>query len=134
MFDWQLPSREAWQLEIDKLGFALLLDSAFTLEGIAGFEPVAYNREETGFELYVSSAEAITADFPHIESRIGKRDACVTFRWGGDPLESAAAISAAAALTELTDGIWYDPQDDRLLGSPAVVTSARRDLRSIEEL
>jgi hypothetical protein len=49
---------------------------------------------------------------------------------GGDVLELSAALSAAAALTELADGVYYDPGDDLLYSADEAVDAARRDVAS----
>ena len=73
------------------------------------------------------ACQAIGA-YPHIETRVGVRDSCATFRWGGDMNEMSAALAAAAALTKLANGIWYYPDDDLLCESDEAVEAAKRDL------
>jgi hypothetical protein len=43
----------------------------------------------------------------------------------------AAALSAAAALTKLTDGIYYYPNDDIVYGAVEAVEATRSDLSSL---
>ena len=56
-----------------------------------------------------------------IVGQVGNRDKCVSFRWGGDLVEAAAAISCGAALAKLTDGIFYDPDADCIFTADTVL-------------
>ena len=62
---------------------------------------------------------------------LGDRDQCATFRWSSDLIEMAAAISAAAALTKLADGVYYYPDDDIVRGADEAVKSVQQDLSSL---
>src|SRR6185503_19562459 len=99
--DSRVPSRDAWQQAIEQLGFAAVLDPSLDIRNDTGFSPTTFRGQPTGFELYLEPAADILSDYSHIASKIGSRDKCATFRWGGDMAECGAAISAAAALTKL---------------------------------
>lgn len=99
--------RDAWQHAIEQLGFPTVLEPSFDPRSDTGFSPTTYKGRPTGFEYYLEPAADLLAAYSHIKSRVGNRDKCATFRWGGDLRECAAALSAAATFTVLTDGIYY---------------------------
>ena len=129
--DSRIPSRDAWQCEIEQLGLPTLLDSALDLRRDTGFTPTTYQGKATGFELYLELAANVLSGYPHVAPKVGDRDKCVTFRWGSDLTECAAALSAAAALAKLTDGVYFYPDDDLLYNADEAIAATRRDLSSI---
>lgn len=129
--DSRVPSREAWQREIEQLGFPTVLDLSLDLRQDAGFTPTTYDGKTTGFELHLEPATSVLAACPHITPTVGDRDKCVTFRWGSDLTECAAALSAAAALAKLADGVYFYPDDDLLYNADQAIEATRKDLNSI---
>jgi hypothetical protein len=87
LHDSELPTRDQWQIALDRLGFPTVLDTGLNIQSARGLSP---------------------------------------FRWGGDLKE------CAAALVEITAGIWYDPQDDVLQAATEAVASVRNDIRYID--
>lgn len=130
--DSRVPSPEAWQRAIDQLGFPAVLDPSLDLRKDTGFIPTTYDGKTTGFELYLEPAATVLSAYASITPSVGERDKCVTFRWGSDLTECAAAMSAAAALAKLTDGIYFYPDDDLLYDPDEAIEATRRDLSSIE--
>jgi hypothetical protein len=49
----------------------------------------------------------------------------------GRGLERDAALTAAAALTKLTDGIYYYPNDDIVYGADEALEATRNDVSSL---
>jgi len=127
----QIPSRDAWQQAIEEAGFPTVLEQTLDLHRDTGYRPTVYNDQPTGFEFFLEPAADILASYEHVVPQVGNRDMCATFRWGGDPIECAAAISAAAALTKLTDGIYFYPDDDIVHTADDVLDAARQDPSSI---
>ncbi len=128
MQDSRIPSRDAWQLAMERLGFTATLDAPFDLRSDSGFRPATFKGQSTGFEFYLETAADVLSNYPHIASTVGDRDKCATFRWGGDLNECAAGLSAAAALVNLADGIYYYPDDGILYDAEQVVEATRKDL------
>jgi hypothetical protein len=124
----RIPSRDGWQRDIEQLAFPTVLDSSLDLRGGGGFTPTTYQGKATGFELYLEPAEGVLSGYPHVAPKVGDRDTCVTFRWGGDLTECAAALSAAAALAKLADGIYFFPDDDTLYNAAEAIAATRREL------
>jgi hypothetical protein len=131
MHDSRVPTRAAWQQAIEQIGFPTVLDATLDVRQDTGFSPATYAGQSTGFELYLGPASEVLSTYPHIAERVRPRDMCATFRWGGDINEMCAALSAAAALTKLTDGIYFWPDDDTIYAADEAVEATRRDLSSV---
>jgi hypothetical protein len=128
MDDSRVPARELWQHAIETAGFPAVLCESLDIRKDTGFSPTTYNGQQTGFELYLDPAASYLESYPHIAEQIGSRDKCVSFRWGGDLVEAAAAISCSAALTKLTDGIFFDPDADSVFGADTVLDDVKEYL------
>jgi hypothetical protein len=131
MRDSKVPTRDAWQQAIEELGFPAVLDKTLDVRQHTGFSPTVYTGQPTGFEFFLEPAVDLLSSYSHIADHVGDREKCATFRWGGDLTEMAAALSAAAALTKLTDGIYYYPNDDIIYGAAEAVEATRSDLSSL---
>ncbi len=134
LHDSRIPSRDVWQRAIEQLGFPVVLDSAFDVRRDKGFRPATLRGEETGFEFYLEPAADVASYYAHIASQVSDRDQCATFRWAGDSDECASAISAAAALAKLADGVYFYPDDNLLLDADGAVETARKDLELLRDL
>jgi hypothetical protein len=126
-----IPTRDAWQKALEDSKFPTVLNSSFEPRKDSGFSPATYKGQSSGYEFYLDSAKQILANYSHIKKQVGDRDRCVTFCWGGDLTECAAAMSSAAALTKVADGIYYYPDDDLLFNADDVVEVVRQELESI---
>jgi hypothetical protein len=105
--DSHVPDREAWQKEIDRIGFAMVLDPAFDVRRDVGFVKATCDGYATGFYFALDPAANIISYYPHIAGRVGARGKCATFILSGELPEVYAVRSAAAALAKLADGIWF---------------------------
>ena len=126
-----VPTACAWQEAINQAGFPALLDTAVDVQIHTGFWPASYKGKPTGFEFYLTPTTDFLKTYPHIAGQVGDRATCATFRWSGNLLEMCAALSAAAALTKLTDGIYFYPDDDIIYGADEAVQATHRDLSSV---
>jgi hypothetical protein len=129
--DSQIPDRAAWQRTIEQLGFPTVLDPTLDVRNDTGFRPTTYAGQSTGFEFSLEPAADILSSYSHIVPQIGQRDRCATFRWGGDLIEMCAALSSAAALVKISDGIYFYPDDDILYTADEAVEATRRELSSV---
>ena len=129
--DSQVPTREVWQQAIEEAGFPTVIEQTLDLRRDTGFRPTTWKEQATGFEFYLEPAVGVLESYPHIAEQVGSRDMCVTFRWGGDLAECAAAISSAAALTKLVGGIYFYPDDDIIRTADDVVEATREELSAI---
>ena len=129
--DSQVPSRDIWQQAIEQSGFPTVLEPTLDLRRDTGYRPTSYKGQSTGFEFSLDAAAGILASYPQMATRVAGRDKCATFRWGGDLTECAAALSSAAALTKLADGIYFYPADEIVYTAQDVVEATRQELSSI---
>jgi hypothetical protein len=102
-----LPSRDAWQRAIDAPGIDLQLDE-FSPRELTGFLPAKLNGEECGFEYLYHPVDHDEAE--EVLAEVGDRDHVVRFVTHASKLDGRSAMLAAAALTELVDGVFFDPQ------------------------
>lgn len=131
VFDARIPSRDEWQQAIEQMEFPFELHPEFDVRTDTGFVPSTYNDGSTGFEFYLDPTEALINDDTDIK-KLGGRDQCLGFRVGSDLYECAAAMCAAAALVQLSDGMYYDSDNDTYLGADEAVKLLRAELESIE--
>ncbi|CAL75711.1 hypothetical protein BRADO1840 [Bradyrhizobium sp. ORS 278] len=96
-----MPSRAALQQAIDRLPFALTLDDGYVPLQTSGYLPCTLDGEDAGFDLRFTDVGA------------NARDLAMTFRWGGDPREEAAALAVCAALAK-TFGAIVERDGDQL--------------------
>lgn len=124
--DLDVPSREQWQHAINDAGFDLKLDELFSIRQHIGYVPAHLCGVESGFEFYLDaldkssvpeSASMALVDYDHVAA----------FRIGSDLEELIAAMCTAAALTELADGLFHDPQTygEYLNGAEAIELARR---------
>jgi hypothetical protein len=132
LHDSRVPTRESWQEAIEEASFPTVLDATLDVRQHTGFSPTLYAGQSTGFEFFLEpAADILSSSYSHITERVGDRNKCATFRWGGDLTEMAAALTAAAALTKLTDGIYYYPNDDIVYGADEALEATRSDVSSL---
>lgn len=131
MEDSRVPNRESWQQAIEAAGFPAVLYESLDLRKDTGFSPTTYNGQLSGFELSLDPATSLLEIYSHIAGQVGCRDKCVTFRWAGDLVEAAAALSCGAALARLTDGIFYDPDADCVFTDDTVLDGVQEYLSGL---
>jgi len=105
--DSEIPSRDEWQRALDEVGTHLILDQ-FSPREHMGFLPAKLGGQESGFEYFVQRAELPGDDQTRAE--IGDRDRMVSFVCHSDRLEGRVAALAAAVLTRIANGVFFDPQ------------------------
>ena len=92
------------------------LPNTLDLRRDTGFTPTSFRGQSTGFEFYLKPAADILSSYSHIVPKVGSRDKCATFRWGGDMAECGAALSAAA--DSPAEQRWRDRLSPRRASSP----------------
>jgi len=119
----RLPTVFAWQKAIEAAGFDIKLDQGVNLETHSGFWPARVAGRDAGFEYYI---EAVGG-----KAQIGleglQRDTMVTLRThGGHDEDYVAATCCAVALTQVSNGLYRDPQegDSLLLPGPVLAIGA----------
>jgi hypothetical protein len=117
-----LPSLATWQGALDKVGFGVALDSTFNPIVDDGFVPCSYNGSATGFEFSLGSRDELVKTYPGLKRNQEGFDTSAVFVWGGGLNECVSAVCSAAVLTQLSDGLMYDPQEaHQFTGSEAVL-------------
>jgi hypothetical protein len=123
----RIPAHQSWQAAITASRFPAVLEP-FDVRSETGFRRATYGDSQTGFEFYLEPSHEVIGSYPHVADKAGARNTCATFRWSGDLNEMSAALAAAAALTKLSEGVYYYPDDDILYTADQVVPATRRDL------
>jgi hypothetical protein len=125
-----VPSVTAWQSALDSLGTSVILDDAFDPLHDSGFVPCKFGGTSTGFEFFLETTDDL-GTYPQLAHHVQQYDGGAVFSWGSDLKECAAAISAAAALAAVAEGIMYDPQEDVRFGIPEAREYALRTVAEI---
>lgn len=121
----QMPALAAWQSALDNLGYGITLDPTFNPLIDTGFIPCSYNGSSTGFEFSLGPKADLVEAYPDMKPRTESFDAGATFTWGGDLKECVSAFCSAAALTHLSAGLMYDPQEDQLFSGPEAIVEGK---------
>jgi hypothetical protein len=118
-----LPTRAEWQAAIDRGEGKLVIDE-FAPRAHSGFLPCRLNGVECGFEY---SFDPLPEQDEALRKPIGNRDRVVTLVLQGSLDDLRAAMYGAAALTELSDGVYFDPQSGEFAIGRGVYDLIRRD-------
>jgi hypothetical protein len=127
----RLPSLASWQAGLDGSGLGVKIGGKFNPVEDSGFVPCTYNDSETGFEFFLGSRDDLIESYPEMKLKTEAFDTSATFVWSGDLSECASALSSAAILTQLSDGLMYDPQEDQVFGGSEAVLQVRQTIESI---
>lgn len=128
----RLPDVREWQAAIDALGFDVKLDPSLAVETGRGFLPARFKGRDSGFEFTVWPASDISDTYPEFANQFAGRDRAANFRWGGDLIEMACALVASAALAQLSDGVWFDPQEGTCSDGAGAVEQAKLGVAAAE--
>ncbi len=119
----QVPTGSQWAQAMRELGPAAP-DTDFDPLACNGYLPCPDQR--CGFELYVEPYSCANIEFgPSAREAIGEADVVMTFRLSGRDLDLAAARSAAASLTALSDGVLFDPATQHYVAANSALHWAR---------
>lgn len=126
-----LPDVRRWQAAIDAHGFDVKLDSDVNVGTHSGFWPAVFRGRSSGFEFDVTPASDVVEAYPDISGLSGL-DIVGNFRWGGDLNEMACALAAAAALTTIGGGVWFDPQEGECRDASGAVKEAQSGIAAAD--
>lgn len=126
----RLPDIAQLQATIDDLGFDLKLDPEVTVAAHMGFLPATLMGRESGFEFDVGPAADIADTYPDFAQQLAVFDRAANFRWCANLDEMTCALAAAAALTRVCDGVWFDPQEGECRDAAGAIQVARTGLES----
>lgn len=129
-----IPSRDALQASVDRLGFDLQLDPELNLLEDEGFsEQTLEGRKEVGFELELGPAAPILDDAQHLREAVGGRDACLELSWHGRAGDLACAMIVSYALAHDYGAVVSyecdepDTLDALLSGTQEALLDARKE-------
>jgi hypothetical protein len=118
----RLPDRDRWQKAIEDLELHLRLPEDLLPAGHAGECAVRLGPEvESSFAFETRGRDQVAGMPPELAERIRDLDGLVTFRWAGNPVDSACVMAAAAGLAACTDGIAFLPEEASVLGVDELV-------------
>lgn len=129
-----MPTRDAWQAELDRLKLPAYLCETFDTIHDTAFVPALYLGGPGGFEFYLGPAEEFIENYPELATATHNPELYASFSTHGDTRELMSSICAAAALASLTNGYLYDPQEDEehaLRAAPEAVEQARREVNDM---
>jgi len=126
-----LPQRAALQAAVDGLGFDCKLDGSYAPFHSQGFLPCVLNGKDSGFEIYFEQAGDVLQHFPALAKTVARRDAAITFRWGGNMAECACVLIVSAALAKTFGAIVHYQDDDMLYSAEQLVEDARAALQAM---
>ena len=127
----RLPSLASRQDALDGSGLGVKIHSTFNPVEDSGFVPCSYKDSESGFEFFLGSRADLIESYPDLKQKTEGLDTSAAFVWSGDLNEFVSAVSSAAILTQLSDGLMYDPQEDQVFGGSEAVLQARQTIESI---
>ncbi len=127
-----MPTRDQWQRAIDGAGVDLRLDE-FSTRQHTGFVPAKLEGQKAGFEYFFEAVEPGEEEDDFL-AEIGGCDRFALFVWRGNELEGRSAMLAAAVLTELAGGVYYDPQGGNFAKGHGVFTLMEEEEREAQEL
>lgn len=121
----RLESIASWQKTIDSEGFDLRLSAETSFETVRGFLPATLAGKVSGFECYHDDLRDLLETYPDL-ALAGDWIYALGFRWGTSFEEGLAAWMAASAYASATDGVVYDPQENKVF-SPQQARDIARD-------
>lgn len=130
----KIPSTEQWQQVLKDSDFDLTLDGALSIKHTSGYSLAIYRGIRTGFEFHTSPTSELVDAYSNVANYIGGRDLSTNFTWGGDLIECAAAVTAAAALSKIADGILFDPQEGLFFNGDEAIAMARQTVEELNKL
>lgn len=102
-----LPDQMQWQMALVRLGLPWRFEVSSYPAAANGFCPMRAGKVVSGVEILNDTLEALSGhlvlDGPY---RV------ISFRWSGDLVEYACALTAAAALVEACGAVIHDPSEE----------------------
>lgn len=122
----RLPAAADWARVVREAGYKMQMNSQFEPRSHSGYLPCP--DERTGFEYYLEAFDAPTAEIGAEGARvIGDRNAVVSLRFSGRPLDRAAATAAAATLAAMADGVLFDGDAGHFIAAADAMAWARHE-------
>lgn len=129
LFNGRIPERAKISAALGQCGFPFTIASSVgSLERHSGFLPMRFRGEETGAEFVTGTADDLIGETGEDFTRWSR---CATLRWGGDPMELAAAYGLAVALARVLEGAVFDHAEGRLVPESEASALAARFLHDL---
>lgn len=122
----RLPAAADWARVLREAGYEIALSPQFDPRSHSGYLPCP--DERTGFEYYLEAFDAPTIEIGAEGARvIGDRNAVVSLRFSGRPLDRTAATAAAATLAAMADGVLFDSESGHFIAAADAMAWARNE-------
>jgi hypothetical protein len=131
----RLAAIEEWQRAIDAEGHPLTLSTDRSIASLSGFLPAQWDGRPGGFECTHDDARELMDAYSGVDFGQPWKYA-LTFRWGSNLIECLSAYVAAAAYARATDGVVFDPQENKVLAEQEafhLTHSLKKDLPLMEQ-
>ena len=125
-----MPTPSRWAQAIRDAGFPVDLESDFDPDTATGFRPCQFRGILSGFEYYSGPLGE------HERQEVGAPPGCdfsVSLVTHSDLREFATSLIAASVLCRVSDGVFYDPQEDERRTAAGILEWAHQQLALIEE-
>lgn len=120
----QVPDLAALQQSLKAQKSPLRLDPDYAPMKTSGYLPCTLDGEDAGFDLRFRELAAGVEIWPLLQSNLGTREIVMTFKWGGDPREDAAASYVCAALARDFGAVVQDGDEDVVLSAADLLERA----------
>lgn len=125
----RLPTCLVWAESISEEGFSFKFPQLVDLTKHTGYLPVMFHDEESGFEFSISTLNEANDAPDEVRTLQPAVDAVAGFRFS-EVNECDAATVAAAVLAHLTNGVFFDPQDGRVVQGSETVAEVRIEMEA----
>ena len=119
------PSAKDLSAAVAAFELPIILENSFNLKSVDGFQPAAFNGEQTGAEISIEDKAEVFDMYPDFAEAAPQLDRVVTLRWGGDFLEMAFANGIAAAIAKACGGVIYEPQGGTVMSIEEAIAEAK---------
>jgi len=119
------PTLVEWQAAIARTELPIRLAPNADLALARGAVTCYVGDKEATFEIHIESPRELVNTYPKLATTVHSAAAVASFYWGGNELDGACALGAAAGLVAAAHGIAYDPQADAILSAGELKADAQ---------
>ncbi len=133
-FRGEIPDTAALTQAMQELGFPIsIIPPHYSLQGHFGYAPMLLRGQQSGAEFGIDEGRAVIerglADFPDLLAKVDPSfDRCASFVFGSRWDEVICGTCAAAALTQLVNGIFWEDQVPLVLPIDEAIAYAKETL------
>lgn len=126
----RIPASAQWEESAAQAGYSLVFHEGFDPLNDSGFVPCTINGAKSGFEFFLGNVSDAELDRCERDA-VGERNVVASFVWHGDIGECLCALTAAASLTRISDGMVIEEGSDGLLDSASALERMRLEIDHI---